>query len=58
MSMTAVCERNFLSLYGTGNILCSGLEGRRPFWLLNPPARGVPSLFLLDFSFSGDEEVE
>ena len=21
-------------------ILCSGLKGRRPFWLLNPPSRG------------------
>ena len=20
--------------------LCSGLKGRRPFWLLNPPSRG------------------
>ena len=32
---------------------CSGLKGRWPFWL-----RGVPSLLLLEFSFSGDEEVE
>ena len=40
-------------------IFCSGLKGRRPFWLLNPPSRGgVPSLFLLLFSLSGDEEVE
>ena len=22
------------------SILCSGLKGRRPFWLLNPPPRG------------------
>ena len=21
-------------------IFCSGLKGRRPFWLLNPPSRG------------------
>ena len=39
-------------------IFCSGLKGRRPFWLLNPPSRGVPSLFLLVISLSGDEEVE
>ena len=41
-----------------GPIFCSGLKGRRPFWLLNPPSRGVPSLFLLVNSLSGDEEVE
>ena len=42
-----------------GAIFCSGLKGRRPFWLLNPPSRGggggggVPSLFLLVNSLSG-----
>ena len=39
-------------------IFCSGLKGRRTFWLLNHPSRGVPSLFLLVNSLSGDEEVE
>ena len=42
-------------------VVCSGLKGRRPFWLLSLPARGGgggPSLLLLTFSFSGDEEVE
>ena len=39
-------------------MLCSGFKGRRPFWHLNPPARGVPSLLLLTFGFYGDEEVE
>ena len=28
---------------------CSGLKGRRPFCLLNPPAKGVPSLLLIVF---------
>ena len=26
--------------FASNVILCSGLKGRRPFWLLNPPARG------------------
>ena len=39
------------------NVFC-GLKGRRPFWLLNPRlggGGGVPSLFLLLISLSGDE---
>ena len=52
-----VCARTRVRMYvlrGGVSIFCSGLKGRRPFWLLNPP----PSLLLLGFSFSGDAEVE
>ena len=52
---------SFLILF-ISSILCSGLKGRRPFWLLNPPSRGGGGGFLacccFVFSSSGDEEVE
>ena len=46
------------SQFSTNSRFCSGLKGRRPFWLRNPRLRWVPSLLLLGFSFSGDEVVE
>ena len=49
----------FISITKTNwPIFCSGLKGRRPFWLLTPRLGGVPSLFLLVDSLSGDEELE
>ena len=58
MIMRKYCQLQDLMLQIVYMIFCSGLKGRRPFWLLNPPSRGVPSLFLLLISLSGDEEVE
>ena len=60
------CSRILANMYSHNKVqaiiwrYCSGLKGRRPFWVLNPPPprlTGVPSLLLLGFFFSGDEEM-
>ena len=37
---------------------CSRLKGRRPFWLLNPPARGVPRDGWSRWSVAGGDDGE